>query len=149
MTGICCCSESADMSKHGGGFLTPSNSVRRVHCPECSLPMDSYTEETIVLCIVTAETYLNHDLQQAASMIYDMIESISRIASTLIYSWQSHEWVIYDWFVNSSLLLNMSNVDDLLCLWPTDSKYIIKYLVKHFTECWICSNKIQCFFFNY
>ena len=53
--------------------------------------MDSYSEETIVLCIVTAETYLNHDLNQAASMVYDMILSISRIANSLFYSWQNFE----------------------------------------------------------
>ena len=85
------CSDSADLTTRGSAMLTPSNSVRRVNCPECSLPMDSYSEETIVLCIVTAETYLNHDLNQAASMVYDMILSISRIANSLFYSWQNFE----------------------------------------------------------
>ncbi|XP_067932089.1 protein unc-79 homolog [Watersipora subatra] len=84
--------ESAD-GKHPG--LTPSDSVRRTQCPECYLPVDSYTEETLVLCIVAVETYLNHDLQQAAGVVYDMIRSISRIANSLLYTWQSPDRQVF------------------------------------------------------
>jgi len=62
---------------------------RAPSCPECKGPIDSYSEETIVLCIVAVETYLHHDLQRAASMVYDMLRSVSKVASFQIYSWQN------------------------------------------------------------
>lgn len=64
---------------------------RKFNCVDCGRAVEEYSEEIIVLCIVSAETYLNHDLNQAASMVYEMIHSIGNIATSNIYTWQSSE----------------------------------------------------------
>ena len=64
---------------------------RRYGCSQCGQPLEEYSEEVIVMCIVITEAYLNHDLNLAASMVYDMIHSISDLATLQIYCWQNAE----------------------------------------------------------
>lgn len=85
-------SESGDHKRNGNGPQQgPLGLSRRLTCSDCSMPIEDYSEDVIVLCIVSAETYLNHDLNQAAGMVYEMILSVSNIAHTQIYSWQNPE----------------------------------------------------------
>ena len=86
------CRESGDHKRPGNGSQQfPPNSSRALMCSDCSMPIEDYSEDVIVLCIVLAETYLNHDLNQAAGMVYEMILNVSNIAHTQIYSWQNPE----------------------------------------------------------
>jgi len=59
------------------------------HCPHCNAVIESYDEDTISLSIVCLATFIHREPALAAPLLLDIIKSVTTIASSSPYPWQS------------------------------------------------------------
>ncbi|KAK7103573.1 protein unc-79 homolog isoform X3 [Littorina saxatilis] len=63
-------------------------------CSECNLVLEQYDDETIGLCITVLATFIHREPTLATPMLLNMLQCVSRIASSNQYSWQAESNVI-------------------------------------------------------
>ncbi|XP_025104233.1 protein unc-79 homolog isoform X4 [Pomacea canaliculata] len=63
-------------------------------CSECNLVLEQYDDETIGLSITVLATFIHREPTLATPMLLNMLQCVSRVASSSQYSWQAESNII-------------------------------------------------------